>query len=283
MRHFAILFAVSALVAAPACAKKKKKGGEPPPVGWYQGKDWPGECFFPKNYEELGFGDRKLARADTLIALMDGWAGGHGNPTFPSKRMTYFETILLGEPNEVEAVSVKNAAFCKAYMEAEAETRSDADWAKWFDTEPDRLTEGDCPHAPLVDTIFQYLDIGEGWQFKFGVCQGDKVTIKGTAVDKYQIVEGGPWIDVEGNGEKATTEDMPCNIEGCYHGQLVMRYTGIDHTEQVIPVGSLTTWTAPGHGHIDVRINDTSFFDNKYREANGLIDHTSITYVGGGE
>ncbi len=284
MHQRLVPIALAGLLVVSGCGKKK--GSDAPPVGWHKMDDaWPGECYFPKAYDTLGVGDRKLARADALKNMMTQWKGERDESIKlgTGDNIEFFETVLLGEPELVEKISQQNAAFCKQYMEADEETRSLSAWKKWFKDEPMRLTEGDCPHAPLVDTVFQYLDIGTGWQFKWGVCQDDVVTIKGTIVDRYKITKDGEYIDVNGNGVKTTTEEWPCNIEGCTEGMLIMRFTGDSGVQQIVPIGAEKKgWVAPEHGQIEVQINDTTWFDNEFRQQGQLIDHTNITYVGGG-
>lgn len=275
------VLAVGVALALVGCAKKKVDA--PPPVGWYGEEGWAGQCYFPKSYDDLGPGDRRLARAAALEEMMTQWSGGRDDGVrFDEDATTYLETVLLGKPELTEQVSIQNAAFCRKYMSALPEERSVSAWRGWFMGLGDKLTEGDCPHAPLVDTIFQYMDVDRGWQFKYGVCREDVVTVKGSAQDKYRLSKDGPWVDVNGNGEDATTTAYACNFHGCKVGQLIMRFTSVTGVQTVVPIGESHTWTAPEHGWIEVEVNDDDFSGNSFREAHGVIDHTSISYVGGG-
>ena len=47
--------------------------------------------------------------------------------------------------------------------------------------------------------MFDYLDIGTGWQRPLKICKGDRIRISGSVKDSYKLSDGGPWISVEGD------------------------------------------------------------------------------------
>ena len=57
---------------------------------------------------------------------------------------------------------------------------------------------------------------------------------------------------------------------------LIMKHVGKSGMESVVLVGSSATFTAPEDGEISYRINDTTFYDNSYKQSGSIIDHTSI-------
>ena len=121
------------------------------------------------------------------------------------------------------------------------------------------------------------------WHIPVNVCEGDSVIIHGTDGDLFQITDGGPFINVAGDTSAAASGDLPCTTEGCYPGQLIMRFTSSSGTQVVLPVGLETTYTAHEHGRIEVMINDNSFADNKYKVEKGLEHHTGIEYKPAGK
>ncbi len=109
------------------------------------------------------------------------------------------------------------------------------------------------------------------------VCAGDAIVISGTAGDKYRISDDGPWINADGDpSQPATGADYPCNLEGCYAGQLIARLVGESGMETIFPVGTRLTWTAPEHGVLSITINDTIYYDNKWYQSGSIIDRTAI-------
>ena len=130
---------------------------------------------------------------------------------------------------------------------------------------------------PLDYTMFDYLEIGTGWQRPLSICQGNKIRISGTPKDKYRVRDDGPWITVAGDPAKPTFGgDWPCNVEGCLEGMLTMKFVTLAGVEIIIPVGNELTWTAPEHGEISYRINDTTFYDNTWFKSGSMQDRTAI-------
>ena len=60
-------------------------------------------------------------------------------------------------------------------------------------------------------------------------------------------------------------------------GMLIMKFVGkATGFETIVPVGVSAVFTAPEDGEISYRINDTSFYDNKWHQSGSVIDHTAI-------
>jgi len=266
------------IVALSACGKKKAPEVVAPVEGWAKGGEtWPGQCYHPVNYEELSMGNRRMARQDALEAMKAQWLGQRGDGVqFDKGTVMDLETVLLGYPDQIEMVSVVNLQKCKEAMESGGHT---AKWEQWLAGLPAKLTEGDCTTPPLTYTLFDYLDVAKTWQVPAYVCEGDYIRVKASSLDFYRVEDGGPWINADGDPSRLITDaEFPCNVEGCYLGQLVMRFTGESGVVMVVPVGLERTWTAPEHGKIEVMINDTTFYDNVYKKEGALIHHASIEY-----
>ena len=128
-----------------------------------------------------------------------------------------------------------------------------------------------------MDTVFDYVNITTEWEREFSICKDNKIRISAAPKDKFPNTEGGDWITVTGDpNQSAQGTNLPCNVEGCLRGQLVLRFVSEDGVETILPIGAGITFTAPAHGTISYTINDDSFFDNKWYQAGGLIDHASI-------
>lgn len=271
------------LVAAVALTSCGKKGhNNEPIVGWHNANEevWPAACYYPPNFDEMGPGDRRMARQKVLEEMKSQWKGDKDSVvSFDAEDIDTMETVLLGKPELIEQVAVDNLDRCKGAMESGGQTIS---WSKWLRDTPVKLTEGECRNAPLDYTLFDYLDIGREWQIKAYVCREDHVRISGSPQDYYRLSDKGPWINVEGDPDKATTTtDYPCTLAGCKAGMLIMRFTDDNGFQEIIPIGAEREWTAPNHGYIEVMINDNgTWYDNKYRIKGSIEDHTSITYAG---
>ena len=70
-------------------------------------------------------------------ARHDHYGGGDkgGDVRFDSEATIWMETVLLGEPEFIEDISIRNAAFCKEYMSALPEERSISAWTRWFESD----------------------------------------------------------------------------------------------------------------------------------------------------
>lgn len=275
------LAAAVLLVAAPAAhakGKKKKKGAEPAAaiVGWHQEEGWLGSCYFPPDFESFGVADRRMERNNVLNAMMGQWKGERGDGIeLPERTIQSVETVLLGYPEKAEKVAVDNLAQCKKAMTGGG---TDA-WSAWLTSLPASLTAGECAR-PLDVTMYWYLDIGTGWQGPASICDDNVVRIYASAMDKYKVDDNGPWIDASGDTSKPAMGDgYVCTIEGCYAGQLVMRFRGQSGAEIIKPIGLELVFDPPEHGTIEFTINDTSYFNNVFKVERGMQHRTSVTYA----
>ena len=267
---------VFSAVIATALFGCKKAPEAPPREGWVQSEGMSGACFFPKNYAALGATDRKIARQQALEQMLSQWSGKRNDGvSFDERMVEQVETTLLGEPAEIEAASAENAALCEVFMK----TSNLGPWSAFLDALPEKLTAGECK-SPLVNRQFNYLDIASGWQNRANVCAGQPVQIIASSIDYYRLSDKGPWINVDGDpNQPAHATELPCNLEGCFAGQLVLRFTPEDGgTSQVVPVGHGLLYTPPGHGAIEIAINDSTWHDNRYKVEQGLEHHASIEY-----
>jgi len=258
-------------LAAEAGKKKKKKGDDAPTeAGWFQG------CYNPPDFTGMPSGPKRMAWQATRDAIIGQWRGNQSDGiSFDDRAVENAETALLAEPARIEAVSKQNFELCMA--------KNNAAWGSWVKGLAGKLTEGECPSPPMDYTLYDYLSINDEWHIPVNVCEGDSVIIHGTDGDLFQITDGGPFINVAGDTSAAASGDLPCTTEGCYPGQLIMRFTSSSGTQVVLPVGLETTYTAHEHGRIEVMINDNSFADNKYKVEKGLEHHTGIEYKPAGK
>lgn len=264
-----------ALASKKGKKKKKGKAEEPPPVGWYAEPGWLGECWSPPNFSELASGPRRMAWQQTRDALMEQWQGQKGDGVkFGNIVIENLETALLARPERIEQVAAENLTHCKNAMAG----KGAGEWEKWINALPAKLTEGECRTRPLDYTLFDYLSVNADWHVQVPVCKDDHVRIQASAGDFYRLTEKGPWINVEGDKSEPASGNLPCTIEGCYRGTLVMRFTGESGTQTILPVGVTRDFRAPEHGRIDVMINDDSLHDNIWKTERGIVHHASIEY-----
>ena len=289
MRISVALLAPAALMTLTACGGKKDPAPAAPIEGWHAEENWAAQCWFPVDYdavqESQGTTARLEARQKALEAMMSQWAGGRDDGvSMSASALETVEITLLGRPELIEEVSRQNAEQCKAVMTAGAGTEETAatlgdlgDWKRWFGGLDGALNEGEC-RGGLEDTLFYYLEIDGGWQLDVPVCEGMSFLIRATERDKYRITEDGPWINVDGDPDQLTMglDDWPCNMEGCYAGMLMMKFTTDTGIETIMPAGVETLFNVPAHGSLTFRINDTSFFDNTWYKSGGIIDHTGL-------
>jgi len=250
-------------------------------LGWHAEEGWAGQCFYSQEFATLGRGDLYEAREQSMTALMSQWRGEREDGvSFNAEAIVNLETTLLGNMDLVSTVASQNLTHCIAHFSGAAGPMA---WQTWFTGVNAILTAGDCTSPPLNYTLFDYLDVGRGWQIAAQVCQGDQVRVRGSAIDYYKVSDDGPWINVTGDSStRAMSEEYPCTLEGCFVGILILRFTDEVGNETVYPVGREMVFQAPVHGKIEVRINDSTFYDNVYKKEGSMIHHTSIEYNGEG-
>lgn len=271
------LLALLTLLVAPhdALAKKKKEvAPAAPKEGWVQEAGWANACYYPPNWGAMQEIDRRTMRAKVLSEMEKQWSGAREDGVkFNETIIEDVDTTLLGRPEMIEAVSAQNLTMCEGVATGKATTDQ---WQSWVRALPGKLTAGECLQ-PLDYTMFDYLEIGTGWQRPLSICEGNKIRISGTPKDKYRVRDDGPWINVGGDPAKATFGgEWPCNIEGCFEGMLVMKFVTLSGVETIIPVGESLEWRAPEHGEISYRINDTTFYDNVWFKSGSMQDRTAI-------
>lgn len=274
MRRMAVV--AVGLLSVAGC-KKAPEVAAAPKEGWVQSEGMSGACWYPKPFENLPSGERKLYRQQTLEAMTSQWRGQRedGVAFEDSSVAEPMETVLLGKSELIESFAFENLRHCEAAMRGAG---TDA-WRSWLQAQPALLTENDC-NSPLVDRLFWYLDIGLAWQGRANICEGNSVRIHASAIDYYRISDKGPWINAAGDDTLPTIgkTDYPCNMEGCNQGVLILKFTGRSGVEQIFPVGLDFTFKAPEHGMIEVQINDLTWYDNKFKIEKGLEHHTSFEY-----
>ncbi len=270
------MLTISALFLWAGSAHAKKQKGPPPVIeGWHQELGWAGFCYYPPDFAVLLTGPRKEARQKTLEAMMSQWRGERNDGvSFPSNVSENVETTILAKMERLELVAKDNLEKCKAGMAA----GSMAEWGTWLSAVPGQLTVGECMTPPLDYTMYDYLSINNDWQFTGHVCKGDRVKVKGSEMDYYQLEPKGLWVNAAGDTSASTSGAYPCNLEGCYAGMLILKYTSATGVSTVLPVGLQMEFLAPDHGKIQLMINDTELTDNKYKVEARLEHHMAIEY-----
>ena len=262
-------------VSGEALAKKpkKQKGPAAPIVGWHREAGWTADCWYPPDFSTMSEGAKRMSWQETRDAIVGQWRGDRNDGvSLDDKHVESLETVILSKPDRIETVAKENLEQCKAAVSG----AGNGAWGSWLVSSAGSLTEGECPYAPLDYTLFNYLSVNDDWQVSTPVCRDDKIIVHGTEADYFQLESGGPWINVAGDPKQPASASLPCNIEGCFKGQLVMRFTSDSHVQEIIPIGISTEFRAPDHGRIEVMINDDTLDDNKFKVDKGLEHHTGI-------
>lgn len=266
-------FWLASLPLAVGCPKKPT-GPVAPLEGWHKVSETATfACYHPPQFSALDEVQRKLKRAEALDAMMTQWKGEREDGIkFKDGVVDEVETTLFGDMNKVETVAIKNLEFCKT---ASSGGSSDG-WGSWLNQLPGQLTAGECFNH-FDYTMYDYLEIDTGWQRSMPICKDDKVRISGTSKDRFRLTDKGDWINVGGDpGDPTSGTEMPCNIEGCYRGMLILKFVTDAGVETIYPVGEELVFNAPENGTLSYRINDDTFYDNTWYQAGGIIDHASV-------
>ena len=273
------LFALLAVLVLSSCGPKKPAASASVPAGWFTEEGWSGSCYAPPDFEKLevdgGIAVRKMKRSVVMDDMLAQWRGEREDGvSFTPQIIQDAETVLLGHPADIESVVLDNLVHCREFMTS---GQGMGDWSGWAKGLPEVLTEGECLN-PLIYTIFDYLDLGAAFHLAIPLCAEDRARISATESDKFRIEDKGPWITAAGDPNKPThaEADFPCNMEGCYAGMLMGKFTGASGIENLFPIGLALTFRAPEDGVLALGINDYAFYDNAWYQSGGLIHHTGI-------
>lgn len=278
-----IVLCALALVAAPAVAakkKKKKKRGqvEPPPAGRVTVGQW--TCYGAPDFAKMTNSERRSARADALEYLTT-LVNGQLQEGFAmeGESLLLFETAFLGRPQLLDGWLGENFAQCKSVAEGKLDPK---DYAKWLGAAAREFEAGEC-YKPLTYEYHNFLDIQSEWQMRLHICKDDKILIESTGEEngQYTIEDTGKakkntYITASGDpaqpeaGDKGIAMDLPA-------GALIMRFEAEDESmTKFFLVGHRLEFHADQHGFISFTINDTTYFDNKFRNVGGAIDYLGV-------
>ncbi len=287
---FILVVLISAgLLTTPAFAakkKKKKKGEEePPPTGEIFVGNLP--CYAPPDFGAMSEGKRRLERQNgfqSVNRLVTGQAVGKDGVELKQFKIEnddydFFERAFLGRPQLLDDWLGENFKKCQA---AGNRKIKDAEYQSYLSQIGRELEANEC-YRPLDYEWHDFLDIGQGWQRRVHACKGDKVLIEGTNAEngQYTIADTGKMADntfitAEGDpntpeaGEAGLVPELPL-------GALVMRFQAEDDSyTKYFKIGFATEWEAPDHGFISFAINDTTYYDNKFRDIKGAIDYLGV-------
>jgi len=286
MRRLPILFLVvivtAVLVAPAATAKRKKKSDEPPPPDpgtWF---DYHGtKCYSPPAFDSTQNEPvRRMMRQNAMDEMMKLLRGEINEQiVLEERKIDSWETDFLGRPQGMEPFVNDGLEKCKAYAEGELGLSA---YVAWLAEGGARATEGDC-HNPLTYELHQNLSIQDGWQVRRHMCVDDQVLIETTTTNKYTVDDTGdydatPWINPEGDLTRPEAgEGYPC--PSCPVGAVLYRFEFEDGGREpdIAVLGTSKEFRAEANGHISFTVNDLSYFDNTFHEANGVIDYLPLS------
>jgi hypothetical protein len=280
-RRLSLLALALLLLPGSAESKKQAAAAAAPPVGWTtmaatkSTPAWRGSCWMPPDWASMSDTDRRQARQQALEAMSSQWSGQKEDfVSFDANLIELVTDTLLGRPEQIEAVASTNADYCKKVMAEGADTSA---WKTWLAGLTSHLNEGQCV-KPLDYTLTQYLSVDTGWQERIPICKDDRVIITATVKDMFRLSHRGAWLDVDGDkGDPAAGSTLPCNVEGCFRGQLIGLFESLQGVQTIFPIGASKRFTAPEHGFLSFRINDDSPEDNQWRTSGAVTDHTAVT------
>lgn len=278
-----------ALVATPALAKKKKKKGAeeaPPPVGAVFVGTFP--CYRPPDFDRItSTGERKKQRQlgyDAVNKLVTGVAKDKSGAVLEMFKIgydeyEYFETAFLGRPQLLDYWLEENFAKCEAVGNGKMK---EAAYFAYLDGIGRELESNEC-YKPLDYEWHDFLDIATDWQRRVHVCKDDKVLIESTGEEngQYTISDTGKMADntfITAAGDPNTPEAGAAGLVPEFPlGALLLRFEAEDgsYTKYFL-IGASVGFSAPDHGHLSFAINDTTYFDNKFRDIKGAIDYLGV-------
>ena len=127
------------------------------------------------------------------------------------------------------------------------------------------------------------MSVQDGWQVRRHMCLDDQVLIETTVSNKYTVGDTGDyettvWINPDGDPERPEAgEGYPC--PHCPVGAVIYRFEFEDGSREpeLNVLGTSKEFHAPANGFISFTVNDLSYFDNTFHEANGVIDYLPVS------
>ncbi len=288
---------VAMALIAPAAMAKKKKSAEPPPPepnSWF---DYHGvQCYQPPDFaSEANEPKKRMMRQhamDAILSLMRGEI--NEQLVVDERKIDDWEIDFLGKPVAIEPFLTENLAQCKLYAQGELGLKAYADWVA---AAGKRATAGDC-HNPLIYELHQTMTVQDSWQVRRHVCVEDQVLIETSKTNRYTVADTGDYgttawinpsgacVNIEGAGvvqvecPPALTPVDPASLPcpECPWGAVVYRFE--DEVTKEITLGTLGTsmeFKATANGWISFTVNDATYYDNVFHEANGVIDYLPLS------
>ncbi len=280
-----------ALVATPAFAKKKKKkkkGAEeaPPEPGAVFIGNFP--CYRPPDFDKItSTSERKRRRQEgyqVVDKLVTGVAADKSGAVLEMFKIEdddyeYFETAFLGRPQLLDFWLAENFAKCTDVGKGKMKEAAYYDYLKQIGRE---LEANEC-YRPLDYEWHDFLDIATDWQRRVHVCKGDKMLIDATNEEngQYTINDTGKMADnvfITAAGDPNTPVAGEAGLVGEYPlGALLLRFEAEDgsYTKYYV-IGMSMEFEGPDHGFLSFAINDTTYFDNKFRDIKGAVDYLGV-------
>lgn len=284
MRRSFLLFVVTlisvALITPAAFAKKKKEEApKTEPGTWFEYHG--NQCYQPPDFAaEQNEPKRRMLRQNAMDEMAKLLKGEINEQIVVDEyKFDLWETDFLGKPKAIEPFTAENLDQCKKFADGELGLSA---YTKWLAEGGKRATAGDC-HNPLQYELHQNITVQEGWQVRRHMCLGDQVLIETTKDNKYTVADTGdydttPWITPEGDpAQPEAGPDYPC--PHCPVGSVVYRFEFEEEgKEPVLAVlGASMEYHAPGNGYISFTVNDQTYYDNRFHEANGVIDYLPLS------
>jgi len=284
--------AAAALVGIALLTACPKNTPPPPeaPEGWQTVGDL--ACFYPPVFDgETNEIRRKDLRSTTWSELARGFRGEvAGGTAMDADALMDLELVLLGHPERIEAFSQDALQRCEAAAQGAV-----ARYVAWLDDAAGRLSATDCNRG-LIYEVHDFLEATTGWQHRLHMCKDDRIRIEVSGGGALYTVwdtgndEDTPWIGVLGGLNSGPAPDSPC--PDCRAGELLLRFE-VDNGGTIIspfyPVdedaiaqiyadtedtrSSLSVeFVATDHGFISFAVNDSTDYDNRFRDANGYVE-----------
>lgn len=248
----------------------------PPPDSWLavQGH----ACYVPPVFDLPDPQARKFARSKGYAEASRRWRG-EKDPAFhlEDRVLEHLEDGLMTAPERIEVLLHEDFQRCQDWASGTLTLES---YQSWFQSRLETMAGEDCSH-PSFTLITQYLEVNQRWQLETPLCKEEVVLIRANSGE--YTVEAKPaekdtvWITSEGDVTQPTrAAPYPCQVEGCFKGQLLGRFVDRAGTEKVFPIGKQTFFTAPAHGRISFGVNDVDLFDNAFRVKDQVADYLSV-------
>ena len=269
------------LVLSAGCARAPTdtgaSGKEAAPQGYFRIKGH--TCYAPPDFTTMGRSEAQSTRLTAYDQAKRRWAG-EVEPAFKlsDRQLSELEAVYLNRPEDLGPMLAIDLTLCQQWANGNLDLDT---YGTELVAQSRAVGKGRCEPTAFT-LISNHLLVDKSWQVEIPLCKDQRVVVS-LSNARYSITysdqvptEQVRWISADGDPDSTNLDGAPCQSQGCKPGMVVGRFVPQVGDPIIFPVGKSLTYTAPAHGDLSFRINDDSFYDNRFFQEKQVFDFLVI-------